>query len=110
MIQISQNITVISAVIVLRDRAIQLRLVVNAGPILLVKAPVLPHQEYTQTQGKKGGEEHECSTNRHALHKPRAFFIREDIGAQERTALADEIEQDNTSTTAGIGALVVCTT
>jgi hypothetical protein len=107
--QKSQHITVIGTVIILRYRAIHSFRVFNARPILLVKTPVLPYQEHTQTQSKECSKEHKSSTDCHALYIPGGLFIREDIGTQERPTLADQVQQDNTSTTAGIGALVVCT-
>lgn len=110
--QKSKHKSIIGTIIILRYRAIHTFcwVFINTRSILLVKASVLPYQEHTQTQSQECSEEHKSSTNYHTLYIPWGLFIWENIGAQERTTLADQVQQDNTSTTASIGALVVCTT
>lgn len=75
--------------------------------ILLLKLAVFPGQQETKTQCKQCSEEHESRTDRHTLDVSWGLRIGEHVGSQERTALPDDVQQDDTSTTAGIGALVI---
>jgi hypothetical protein len=104
----SQHISEAGTVIILRYRSITLNgLRLNLRPILLVEIAILPRQQTAQTQSKYRREEHECCTDRHTLDETRGLLVREHISAQERTALADYVKQDDAPTTAGIRALVV---
>lgn len=103
----SQDVTEVSTIIILRHWEISRFGIISAGPVPFLEAPVLKDEQHTQTKCKKSREKHKSSTNGHALNKARGLGVGKDIGAQERAALPDNVEQNNASTPAGIGALIV---
>jgi len=75
--------------------------------VLLIEFLILPHQQCPQTQSQETVEEHEGGTDRLALDVPWRVGRGEDAGAEQRAALADEVEDDDPHAPAGVGALVV---
>lgn len=88
----SQDVTEVGTVIVLRHGGISKFGIISAGPVLFLEAPVFKDEQHTQRKCKKGREKHKSSTNGHALNIARGLGVGKDIGAQERAALADNVE------------------
>lgn len=63
--------------------------------VLAVEPTILPHEEDALGEGEKGREKHKGGTNAHALDIPWLIFFGEDVGAQERSTLANEIDEDD---------------
>jgi hypothetical protein len=78
------------------------------GAVHAIKLPILVHQQGAQPQHQQRGEEHKRRAHRLALDVQRFFAVRVQARAEERSALADEVEQDDAGAAAGVAALVVC--
>jgi len=95
------------AALVLFAGSVSVALVLGLGPVLLVELLVLPGAVGPQRERKEDVKQHESGADRHALVVVRTFLGREQARSQDGTALADEVEDGDTGTAAGVGGLVV---
>lgn len=106
----SQHIAEVSTIILLGKRRLPLiQTDLNLRPILLFKTAIFPDQQNPQRQRQQSGEEHESGTDRHPLYISWCLCIGEDIRPEERSTLTDDVKQNDSSTAAGIRALIVYT-
>lgn len=82
-------------------------LLLSDGAVLLVKLLVLVGKEQAKTDGEESSEEHESGADGLSLDVVRTLGGRVQSRSEKRTALTDEVQDDDTGTTTRVGTLVV---
>ena len=106
---LSKDITKVGAIVFNRnsDALISLPTFSYGFIVFLVELSVLPHQKDSLRESHCCSEEHESSTDGHALDVPWALRHRVEPCTQNWATLSDDIDNDKSSATAAIATLVV---
>ena len=75
--------------------------------VLLVQLLVFPHENQALSDGDEGDEEHKRRADAHTLDVAGRVCGDEDVGAENRPALTDEVDQDERHAATGVVALVI---